>query len=446
MTQQFGFRASRSLAEVENRNECWDNLGIDRRDLALLVGTSAAGVTEGDYFNCRNLTTFLEPQISGLTIGAGSGLTAMLGKISKNGDSGVGTLSGVTVNNDRAYYNANLDIISASSNSYFSPTTASGYVGGAQYLIGPAYIPSLTISGFNFRGETQQWSDYFVKYKMALRVTDSGSTLRYSPLYLAPPTAVASNVLWFDAEYSTITLDGAGVRRWDDVLLRANASQSEAGSRPTIIADDIAGKRGVAFDGSNDFLNLGTIGGILPTAATVVIAFSLSNALTSGDDVYSLISSLANISSAWRNGSSNGAWGLFTSSIISSFPTAMPVNGTLIVSIRASNAYGLEFNLNSTVKSAIAPGGYTYSNAGNFVIGVSDSVSLSNAFQGSIHSIAFYNTVLSDTELRSQEEYMRWRYGFVFDPDAAPFSFSNTLHDERAAAFRLEDDSILEAA
>jgi hypothetical protein len=263
---------------------------------------------------------------------------------------------------------------------------------------------------------------------------------------LAPPTAVPSNVLWFDAEYSTITLDGAGVRRWDDVLLRANASQSEAGSRPTIIADDIAGKRGVAFDGSNDFLNLGTIGGILPTAATVIIAFSLSNSLTAGDDVYSLISSLANISSAWRNGSSNGAWGLFTSSIISGFPTAMPVNGTLIVSIRASTAHGLEFRLNSIVKSSIAPGGYTYSSAGNFVIGVSDSVSLSNAFQGSIHSIAFYNTVLNDTELKSQEEYMRWRYGFVFNPDDAPFSFSNTLHDERAVVFRLEDDSILEAA
>lgn len=445
MTQQFGFRASRSLAEVENRNECWDNLGIDRRDLALLVGTTAAGVTEGDYFNCKNLTTFLEPQISGLTVGASSGLTAMLGEISKNGDSGISTLSGATINNDRAYYNASYDIISASANSYFSPTTASGYVGGAQYLIGPAYIPFLTISGFNFRGQTQQWSDYFVKYKMALRVTDSGNTVRYSPLYLAPPTAVASNVLWLDAEYSTITLDGAGVRRWDDVLSRANASQSEAGSRPTIITDDIAGKRGVAFDGSNDFLNLGTIGGILPTEATVIIAFSLSNALTAGDDVYSLISSLANVSSSWRNGSVNGSWGLFTSSILSNFPTSMPANGTLIASVRASTAYGLEVRLNSIVQSALAPGAYTYSSAGNFVIGVSDLVSLSNAFKGSIHSIAFYNKILSNAELNSQEEYVRWRYGFVFNPEDAPFSFSNTLHDERAATFNLEDDSILEA-
>jgi hypothetical protein len=139
MTQQFGFRAARNLAEVEDRDDCWDNLGIDRRDLALLVGTSAAGVTEGDYFNCKDLSTFLEPQISGLTVGAASGLVAMLGKISKNGDSGIGTLSGATVNNDRAYYNAAFDILSASTDSFFSPTTASGYNAGAQYLIGPCF-------------------------------------------------------------------------------------------------------------------------------------------------------------------------------------------------------------------------------------------------------------------------------------------------------------------
>ena len=445
MTQQFGFRASRSLAEVADKNACWDNLGIDRRDLGMLVGTSAAGVTEGDYFNCKDLSTFLEPQISGLTVGASSGLTAMLGKISKNGDSGIGTISGITLNNDRAYYNAAFDILSASTASYFSPVASGGYGGGAQYLLGSTSIPSLTISGFNFRGETKSWSNYFVKYRNYLRLVDSGSTVRYSPLYLAPPTALASNVIWLDSEFSAITLDGAGVRRWDDVLLRVNAGQTEAAYRPTVITSDAGGKPGINFDGSNDFLNLGTIGGTMPTAATVVIAFSLSNASGGGDTVYSILSSLANISSAWRSGSGNGAWGLFTASIISNFPTSMPVNGTFVMSIRASTAYGLELRINGTRQSFRAPGTYTYSNAGNFVIGVSDSVSRSNAFRGSVHSIAFFNTVLSDTELNSQEEYMRWRFGFVFDFDAAAFSYARVLHDERTNVLLLEDGSQLEA-
>ena len=445
MTQQFGFRASRSLAEVENRNECWDNLGVDRRDLVLLVGTSAAGVTEGDYFNCKNLTTFLEPQISGLTVGASSGLTAMLGKIRKNGDSGIGTLFGSTVNNDRAYYNAAFDIISASTNSFFSPTTVSGYSAGAQYLLGPTSLPNLTISGFNFTGNTKQWSNYFVKYRNHLRLTDSGGTQRFSPLYLAPPTALDSNVLWLDAEFSEITLDGGGVRRWDDVLNRANALQAEANYRPTFVTNDLDSKPVVQFDGADDFLNIGTLGAAIPTAATLIVVFSLSNALATGDAVYSIVSSLANISSAWRSGSGNGAWGLFTSSIISNFPVNTPVNGTVIASVRASSAYGLEFRLNGVRRSFIAPPSYSYSSAGNFVIGVSDSVSRSNAFQGGINSLALFNEVLSDTDLFSQEEYFRWRHGFVYNPDAADLSFTKVIHDERQNQFLLEDNSVLEA-
>lgn len=444
MTQQFGFRASRNLAEVLNRDECWDNLGIDRRDLALLVDTSAAGVTENDYFNCKDLTTFLEPQVSGLSVGAASGLTAMSTKISKNGDIGVGTLSGATVDNDRAYSNVNFDIISASTNSFFSPVTSAGYSAGAQYLLGPVSIPSLTISGFNFRGQTRAWSNYFVKYRNYLRLVDSGSTVRYSPLYLAPPASLASNVLWLDSEFSAITLEAGAVKRWDDVLLRANAGQSDATYRPTVLTSDVNGKPGINFDGGGDFLNIGSIGGAMPTAATLIVALSISNASGGGDVVYSVISSLANISSAWRSGSGNGAWGLFTAAIISNFPTSMPANGTLIMSVRASNVYGLELRINGQRQSFRAPGSYAYSNAGNFVIGVSDSISRSNAFRGSIHSIAFYNETLSDTELNSQEEYFRWRFGFVLDPDAASLSFTKVLHDEQVNEFTLENDDTLE--
>jgi hypothetical protein len=440
MTQQFGFRASRSLAEVENRNECWDNLGIDRRDLALLVGTSAAGVTEADYFNCKDLTTFLETQISGLTIAASSGLTAMLGRISKNGDSDIGTLSGDTVNNDRAYYDVNFDIVSASTDSYFSPIASGDYSTGAQYLIGSVFIPELTVSGVDFRGETREWSNYFVKYKKYFRFVDSGSTDRLAPLYLSPPSALSSNVLWLDSEYSTITLDGVGVSRWEDVLNRGNATQSEAAYRPTVI-NELNDKPGIYFDGNNDFLNIGTIGDSIPSAATLIVTFSISNSLSVGDTVYSIVSSLANVSSAWRGGS----WGLFTASLIGGFPANMPANGTLVATVRASSAYGLEMRIGGQRLSYIAPPSYSYSSAGNFVIGVSDSVSRSQAFRGSIHSIALFDEILSDMQTRSMEEYFRWRYGFVLDPDAAALSYTQVLHTEINVIWLLEDDSELEA-
>jgi hypothetical protein len=177
----------------------------------------------------------------------------------------------------------------------------------------------------------------------------------------------------------------------------------------------------------------------------MLVVFSLSDNLSGGDAVYSIVSSLANISSSWRNGGPNGSWGLFTSSIISNFPTDMPVNGTVVASVRASNAYGLEFRLNGVRQSFVAPPSYSYTSAGNFVIGVSDSISRSNAFQGSINSLAFFDEVLSDAELISQEEYLRWRYGFIYNPDAEPLTYSRVLHSERNSAWLLEDGAEVEA-
>jgi hypothetical protein len=43
------------------------------------------------------------------------------------------------------------------------------------------------------------------------------------------------------------------------------------------------------------------------------------------------------------------------------------------------------------------------------------------------------------------EEYFRWRYGFIFDPDGASLSYTQVLHTERNAIWLLEDDSEVEA-
>ena len=443
MTQQFGFRATRSLAEVEDKNACWDNLGINRSDLPLLVGTSAAGVTEGDYFNCKNLNSSLEAQVTTLSAGAASGFVAMAGKISKNGDSGISALSGTIINNDRAYYNGNYNIISASTNSFFSPITASGYSSGAQYLIGSTYLPNLTISGLTFAGETREWSNYFIKYRSYLRLTDSGSTSRFSPLYLAPPTAVPSNVLWLDGEFSSFTIEDGGIKRWDDVIQRGSASQTTSANRPTLVTSELASKPAVFFDGSNDFLSLGSIGGSIPTGATLIVLFSLSgtNGVT-GDSDYCILSSLNNVSSAWRN----GQWGLFTASLIGGFPSAatMPANGTILATVRASSAHGLEFRINGSRQSFIAPGSYTYSSDGNFVIGVSDATTAGHAFRGYIHSLALFDEVLSDAELNSQEEYFRWRYDFVWDPDALALTSTKIIQGEQFEILEFENGAFFE--
>ena len=115
MAQQYGFRASNNLLEVLDRNACWDNLGIDRRDLLLLVGTSAAGVVPGDYQAIIGLTGNLESQIVATVSGSSSTLSLLQGKIAKTGDSSIGNIFAAIVNNDRPYANA--------ANTIYGPST-----------------------------------------------------------------------------------------------------------------------------------------------------------------------------------------------------------------------------------------------------------------------------------------------------------------------------------
>ena len=76
--------------------------------------------------------------------------------------------------------------------------------------------------------------------------------------------------------------------------------------------------------------------------------------------------------------------------------------------------------------------GFTYAGGDNWVIGRSGGAT--GFFNGDIYSIALFNRVLSDKELRSVEEYFAWRYDGVYDPDRI-----QTLQLEDFASIELED-------
>lgn len=433
MTQQYGFRSTRNLAEVEDRDECLDNLGIDRRDLSILVGTGNAGVTSGDYNNCQGLTSSLESQITALSAIPGPLITTLSGKIKKAGDTGITTISGTTLNNDRGYYNTTFGIFSTSTSSFFSTVSGSDYTNGGQYLLGNVSFPSgVTASGITYKGTTLAWNSYFIRYPSYFQLKDSGDVIRYLPLYLAPPSALTSNVIWLDGEYSQFGLSGTSVSEWRDVLGRTSAVQSTASLQPTRATSEINDKPGVRFDGSNDSLSLGFLNGALPSAATLVVVFSLTNPSVTGDTDYAVLTNVANSSASW-----SGSWGLFTTGLVSGFPSTYPVNGTCVVSIRCSATYGLEYRLNG-VRTDYRSTGFTFGTSGEFLIGGR------RVFGGTIHALALYNEVLDDKTLTAQEEYFRWRYGFVYDPDAADMTYTRVLHDENLSPVQLEDGTVLE--
>ena len=442
MAQQYGFRASSNLSEVQDRNACWDNLGINRNDLPLLVGTSAAGVTSADYAAIIGLTSSLESQIVATVSGSSSTLSLLQGKIAKTGDSRIGNIFAAIVNNDRPYANAANTIYGPSTTSFFSPVNASGFTSGAQYKLGPVVTTTSTISGFNYDGIAPSWNDYYVRYKQYLAIQEQPSwTQRRSPLYLAPPSQFEGNTLWLDSEFSTFVQD-TGVKQWRDVLGRGGAIQETAANQPTLVANRLNGKPGIVFDGSNDSLSLGNIGGLFPSAVTFIVLVTIGEPNARGDTDYNILGTLNNISNRWRDGTGNGSFGLFTSTLQNGFPEQMPANGTYVMTVQASQELGLSMRINSLhtgIRSNQFTTRITYSPSGVYVVGANANAS-AGFFTGTLYSMALFNRILSGKELRSIEEYFAWRFDSVYDPDRSQtidLEDSNSLDTEGDVAFVL---------
>jgi hypothetical protein len=155
------------------------------------------------------------------------------------------------------------------------------------------------------------------------------------------------------------------------------------------------------------------------------------------DGDYNIFSTLNNSGCRWNGGAGTGSLGVFTTAIQSSFPaSSMPFNGTWVMSVRISTAYGLEARLNG-VRVDYKSTGFTYTSGDTFLVGAAPG---SQGFlSGDIHSLAIYNRVLTDRELRTIEECFAWRYDGVYDPDRP----AQVLQFEDFATIELEDGSLL---
>jgi len=434
MTQQYGFRATNNLSEVLDRNVCLDNLGIDRRDLALLVGTSDAGVAGSDYQAIIGLSSNLEQQVVILASGATVQFSGITTRASRFGDTFTGDVFANIINNDRPYTTQANDIIGPSTASYFSPSASGLFSTGGEYKLGPVTADTVQSSGINYTGSLNQWSNQFVRYKNFAQVQEEPSwTVRRIPLFLPPPTAISGCVMWLDAEFSEVQLDASnGVVQWKGIGSGPTAAQATAASRPLYVTNVMNGKPAIRFDGSNDSLTLGNLGYLAPSAATIVMKVRVLD----GD--YNIFSTLNNTGCRWNDGLRNADLGAFTTTVQANMALGlMPVNGTFTFAVRASAAYGLEIRQNG-VRLDYKSTGFTYTGGDTYILGTAPGGS--GAMNGDIHSFAFFNRVLSDKELRTVEEYFAWRYDGVYDPDRL-----QELQLENFATIDLEDGTPITA-
>jgi hypothetical protein len=415
MSFQYGLRASKNLADIASNDDCLDNLNIDRNDLQLLVGTAAAGVTSSDYAALKGMRGNLQESVAMILTNSATSSGLVVQKASRNGDTLSGNVSAGTIDNDRPYYGSGNAIYGPSTASFFSPLSGTTYASGSSYRIGPLNPTIIQTSGLTYEGDLTAWSQYFTPYKLAFVVSEQPSwTSRNVPLYLPSPLQIDSNVLWLDAEFSTITIIGSGISAWTDVAGRRSATQSTATRRPTLASGIANGRNGVVFNGTTSSMTLGNLGILFPSGATLIVgAFIGPVGTSSGDTEYNIFSTLQSPSPRWRTtATGSGTFGVFTQNLASNFPPPPPASGNHIFTVRASSNHGISLRTDNqlvaqrTTQVAYSPGtayriGATTSETGHLT--------------GVIYSLALFNEVLDDKTTRTIEEYFAWRYGLPSD-------------------------------
>ena len=423
MSQQYGFRATSNFQEVEDRDACIQNLGIDAGDLLLIEGTSSAGVDSGDYKCISGLQSSLNDQLVTLSGEAIDKISELNTKATINGSTFTGSVLATSINNDRPFVQLNNTIVGPSTTSYFSPRASGLFATGGEYKLGPVTATTFTSSGVTYTGELKPWNNAFVKYTQAVRFQEQPSwTVRRSPLYLPPPTALSGCALWLDTEYSEVLLDQSDkVIQWRGVNSELAAANEFAARRPLFVPNAVNGRPKIAFTdssetfltigpvspGDSDFSNtsLGDIGYLFPNAATLVVAVAIN------DSNYNIFGTLNNVANRWNGGAGTGSFGVFTTTLQTGFPTGAVSSGTFVFTVRISNSYGLQVRQNAVLQDYKSPGTFQYT--GDGVYEIARSAGNSGFFDGDIYSMAFFNRVLSDKETRTMEEYFAFRYAIT---------------------------------
>jgi hypothetical protein len=431
MTQQYGLGVNNNLSDIEDNNVALKQLGFELEDLYILVNTGASGVVGADYANISGLKFHLEQQVVNLLNRGSDLINTQNLYVSNSGDSSVGSIYADAINSDRGYADLGNSIYATSSGSYFSTTNSSGvYTQGGQYKLGPVKADTFTTGGLGYTGNSAvDWRAQNVLYKQFLVLkTEDGTTPQYIPTYLAPPTALLSNVLWFDSEYSDFTVDGSNkVSEWIDVENRGTLSQTDSGAQPTYTTNRLNGKPGVVFSGSQS-LTSPEIHSLVPSAATVVTIFKVA------DTSYNILGTVNSVSNRWRDTDGRGNLGLFTSNVEFNFPIDSPAVGNYYSSIRISQEFGIEFRLNSYAIDYEPGSGFTYDSTGEFIVG--RSATTAGTFTGDLYAICIFDRILTDQELATIEEYFAWRFDFVYDP-----SRTQTLELELGGDIQDENDN-----
>jgi hypothetical protein len=117
-----------------------------------------------------------------------------------------------------------------------------------------------------------------------------------------------TTALWLDAaDITSLTLDGTAVSQWADKSGNNRHATSTLTARPVVTEASLNGLRTITFDGSNDYLSVGTALG-KPTNYTIFVVGRITKALSSFQNLTMSCNSLGTMDTSWGAIRNHSSW------------------------------------------------------------------------------------------------------------------------------------------
>lgn len=230
------------------------------------------------------------------------------------------------------------------------------------------------------------------------------------------PTDIDGIQLWLDASQITGLTDGDTVATWSDESGESNdATQSTSSYQPTYQTNELNGEPIVRFDGTDDYLDLGTQINNLSNYTVFIVHKMIS---TSGDQVLlgSTDSAGNNKNSMFFFGYHPSLWGGFGDGVgatVSSYNSISASTNSIIATQKYTTGNSYVNGYKDGVESART---VILSNATSILTTTySVAVGRYGGYAGyyanaDIAEIIVYDTALSDTDREKVEEYLADKY------------------------------------
>lgn len=229
--------------------------------------------------------------------------------------------------------------------------------------------------------------------------------IQQTPLITAPPRA------WYDAA----DLSAGSVASWTDKSGNGNhLTQATSGFRPVCTANQRAGKNGVIFDGTDDYLICDALASVALSPFSFFIVMKPTSIAATGIMLsWQRLPDIGGTEQFKYSQQTTGTESVEYGNSITIFDTVNRFNTTFVTSATVSSSTFTSLINGATTTTPTVSDTLRTSLAGFSVGQEWDSTTPSNFYAGNIYELMIYDYVLSDAQILQLNRYCMNKWGIA---------------------------------